>query len=103
MKPVYFVVPNNPYETIGGVEQVVKQVAENMPRNFTKNVICFSESVKERISEKPRKDINLVILPQKSFFGIKVPVINRHDLVVYKRNLDGAHQKIDIEAILKSK
>lgn len=37
----------------------------------------------------------------KDFFGIKVPVMPKEDLIAYKKELNGEHQIIDIEAINK--
>ena len=75
-----------------------------MTLNYEGQDIDITGTTNGKISNKDKSvwlqypcDFNKVIY--KEVFGITVPVIPKEDLINYKRELDGEHQLIDIEAI----
>ena len=75
-----------------------------MTLNYEGQDIDITGATNGKISNKDRSawlkypcDFNKVTY--KEVFEITVPVIQKEDLINYKRELDGEHQLIDIEAI----
>ena len=81
-----------------------KRDALLMTLNYEGQDIDITGATNGKISNKDRSawlkypcDFNKVTY--KEVFEITVPVIQKEDLINYKRELDGEHQLIDIEAI----